>query len=109
MHLGYTFFCQYVCSLGIKRLNQTLTVLVHAELVDGVDVAQRGDARLDLGASLARDLMNALDHLLLPVDPVQEVPEHRQPHRLQDVGVLDHDTIGSWRTDRALITNEVTF
>lgn len=80
-------------------LRETLTVLLHVELVDGVDVAQRRDARLDLGASLTRDLIDALDHLLLPVDPVQEIPKHRQTHRLQDVGVLDDDPIGSWRRE----------
>ena len=64
--------------------------------MDGVDVAQVGDAGLDLGASLPRRLVDPFDHLLLLVDPVQVVPEHRQTHRLQDVRVRDHDPIGSW-------------
>lgn len=74
----------------------SLTVLSHVQLVDGVDVAQVGDASLDLGASLPRRLVDPFDHLLLLVDPVQVVPEHGQAHRLQDVRVRDHDPIGSW-------------
>lgn len=72
-----------------------LTVLSHVQLVHSVDVAQVGDASLDLGASLSCRLIDAFDHLLLFVNPVQVAAKHRQPHRLQDVGVGDHNPIGS--------------
>lgn len=77
-----------------QQLNE-LTVLSHVQLVDGVDVAQVGDTSLDLGASLSCRLINAFDHLLLFVDPVQVVPKNCQTDRLQDVGVCNHDPIGS--------------
>lgn len=77
--------------MTLKRL----TVLACVKLVDRVDVAQVRDTGLDFGATLTRRLVNAFDHLLLLVDPVQVVSEHRQSHRLQDVGVGDHDPIGS--------------
>lgn len=76
-------------------MSKCLTVFSHVQLVHSVDVAQVGDASLDLGASLPCRLVNALDHLLLPVYPVEVVPEDGQADRLQDVGVLDDDAIGS--------------
>lgn len=65
--------------------NGRLTVLPQVQLVHGVDVAEVGHPGLDLGAALPGGLINALDHLLLLVNPVQVVSEHRQAHRLQDV------------------------
>lgn len=62
-----------------------LTVLPQVQLVHSVDVAKVSHPGLDLGAALPGGLVDALDHLLLLVDPVQVVPKHRQAHRLQDV------------------------
>lgn len=81
------------------NLRKRLTVLLHVELVDSVDVAQRSDSCLNLGPVLSSDLVDPLDHLLLTVDPVQVIPEHRQSDGLQNVGVLDDDPIGSCRSD----------
>lgn len=73
-----------------------LTILPQVQLVHGVDVAEVGHPGLDLGAALPGGLVDALDHLLLLVDPVQMATEHCQAHRLQDVGVGDDDPVGSW-------------
>lgn len=62
-----------------------LTVLPQVQFVHGVDVAKVSHPGLDLGAAVPGGLVDALNHLLLLVDPVQVVPEHRQAHRLQDV------------------------
>lgn len=61
-----------------------------------VDIAQVSDASLDLGTSLSGGLVDALNHLLLLVDPVQVVPKDSETHWLQDVGVGDDDTVGPW-------------
>lgn len=73
-----------------------LTVLPQVQLVHGVDVTQVGHPGLNLGPALPGGLVDALDHLLLLVDPVQVAAEHRQAHRLQDVGVGNDDPVGSW-------------
>lgn len=62
-----------------------LTVFPQVQFVHGVDVAEVGHPGLDLGAALPGGLVDALNHLLLLVDPVQMVSKHRQAHRLQDV------------------------
>lgn len=74
-----------------------LTVLVHVELVDRVDVRKSGNAGLDFCPTLACRLVDALNHLLLPVDPVEVIPEHREAHWLQYVRVFDHNPIGACR------------
>lgn len=65
------------------------------KLVDCVDVCKRGNASLNFGATLTRRLVDALDHLLLSIDPVEVIPEHRQTHWLQYVGVFDNNPIGA--------------
>lgn len=65
------------------------------KLVDCVDVCKRSNTSLDFRAALTRRLVNALNHLLLPIDPVEVIPEHRQAHRLKYVGVLNHNPIGA--------------
>lgn len=62
-----------------------------------MDVRECDNASLDFGATLARRFVDALDHLLLPIDPVEVIPEHRQPHWLQYVGVFYHNPIGACR------------
>lgn len=62
-----------------------LTVLPQVQLVHSVDVTEVGHSGLDLGTALPGGLVNALNHLLLLVDPIQVVSEHSQAHRLQDV------------------------
>lgn len=44
--------------------------------------------------------VHALDHLLLLIDPVQVISEDGQTDRLQDVGVLENDPIGSWSRNK---------
>lgn len=70
---------------GVVSDGGGLTVLPQVQLVHGVDVAEVGHPGLDLGAALPGGLVDALDHLLLLIDPVQVVPKHSQAHRLQDV------------------------
>lgn len=65
------------------------------KLVDRVDVRKGGNPSLDFRASRSRRLVDALDHLLLTIDPVEVVSEHRQTHWLQYVGVLDHNPVGA--------------
>lgn len=67
------------------------------KLADCMDVCKCSNTSLDFRAALARCLVNALDHLLLPIDPVEVIPEHRQAHWLKYVGVLDHNPIGACR------------
>jgi len=76
------------------------TKLQRVHLLHGVDGGQVGDAALDAGASVAGHLVHALNHLLLPVDPVQVLPQDADPHGLQNVGVLQDDAIGSWQERR---------
>lgn len=60
-----------------------------------MDIAQVGDAGLDLGTSFTCCFVNPFNHLLLLIDPIQVLPKHSQTHRLQDVGVRNHNPIGS--------------
>lgn len=64
--------------------------------VGGVDGREGGQASLHARASLPAQLVHPLDHLLLPVDPVQVVPQDREARWLQDAGVLEDNPIGSW-------------
>lgn len=51
---------------------------------------------LDSRAAVSGQLVHPLYHLLLPINPVQVVPQDGQAHWLEDVGVLQDDTVGSW-------------
>lgn len=83
-------------SSGLKlREASGLTVFPHVQLIDSMDVAQVGDAGLDLGPAFTRGFVDAFNHLLLLIDPVEVAPKHRQPHGLQDVGVGNDNPIGS--------------
>lgn len=53
------------------------------------------DPALNSGSLLARQLVDAFDHLLLFVDPVQVIAQDRHTHGLQDIGVLENNPIGS--------------
>lgn len=72
------------------------TQLLQIHLLHAVDGGQRRDPALDASASVSGRLVNPLDHLLLPVDPVEPVSQDGQPHGLEDAGVLEDDAIGSW-------------
>lgn len=71
-----------------------LTELIWVHVLHGVNAGQVDNAALDACALFSRQLVDALDHLLLSVDPVQVVAQHGQTHRLQDV-VLKNNPIGT--------------
>ena len=61
-----------------------------------MDGRQVGQASLHARPSVSRQFVHPFDHLLLPVDPVKVIAEDRQSRRLQDAGVLEDDSVGSW-------------
>lgn len=79
-----------------------LTVLLQVELPHSVDVTELCNASLDLCPSFSPGHVDLLDHLLLPVDPVQPVLKHGEAHRLQDVGVFQNDPVGTCRRETML-------
>lgn len=81
------------------------TQLPPVHRLGGVDGRQGREASLDARASVSTQLVHALDHLLLPVDPVQVLPQDRQPRRLQDARVLEDDPIGSWGSRQVTATD----
>lgn len=88
------------CKQGI-----ILTVLLKVELLHSVDVTELCNPSLDLGAPFPPGHVDLLDHLLLPVDPVQPVLKHSQAHRLQDIGVLQHDPVSTCGRQRLLYSS----
>lgn len=79
-----------------------LTVFLNVELLDSMDVTELCNASLDLCTSFSPGHVDLLDHLLLPVDPVQPVLKHCESHRLQDVGVFQNDPVGTCRRETVL-------
>lgn len=61
-----------------------------------VDGRQGHQTSLHTRPPVPGQFVHPLYHLLLPVDPVQVVPQDRQSRRLQDAGVLQDNPIGSW-------------
>lgn len=71
----------------------TLTVLLHAELSYCVDVSQELNTGLNFGAPFTSRFFNALNHLLLSVDPIQVIAKDSKSYRLQHIGVLKDNAI----------------
>lgn len=76
------------------------TELVRLHQLHGVNPGQRLNSSLDPRPLVPAALVHALDHLLLLIDPVQVLSQHGQADRLQDVGVLEDDPIGSWSRNK---------
>lgn len=67
-----------------------------------MDAGQVLESPLNAGPLLSGQLVHALDHLLLFVDPVQVIAQHCQTDRLKDVGVLKNDSIGPWEANKEI-------
>lgn len=74
---------------------QVFTKLLRIHLLHSVDGGQVRDPPLDACATVSRHFVHPLDHLLLPVDPVQVISQDGETGGLQDVRVLEDDAIGS--------------
>ena len=65
-----------------------------------MNAGQVGDAALDSCPCVPRGLVHTLDHLLLPVNPVEVFAQHGQAHGLNDVGVLQGQAVGPCERDK---------
>lgn len=63
-------------------------VFVHAQFCHSMDVSQQRDTSLDLGATHASGFLNALNHLLLPVNPIQVIAKNSESDWLQHVRIF---------------------
>lgn len=61
-----------------------------------MDGRQGRQTPLYASPSVSGQFVHPLDYLLLPIDPVQVIAQNRQSGRLQDAGVLQDNSIGSW-------------